>query len=278
MKLLNKIINDSGHNGCIDIVDGEQFVPLYLSQLYKSQAHLTGEFSSHSFKAYTTLEADNLYDNLNNKDYNKKKTLIKQAVKNILDGPVVTSYSLNVENGNHLNYLNYSDIIDYFSGCNVNKILYCNNNNHFLRFGMFGGVTNNDNVVITSLQSNLYQSFNYYPELQLERYIPYLLIVVKAKHLKYIRAKVYTSQPYSLPHSDIMLLVNSKYKTEKYVKELYSKGLSEFIKSQEMKVIYKTTEELQKYMFKRRKDKTAEETMKDALFVYENESLFANYK
>lgn len=229
----NENILQTLHNGKIKIESGEQFVPLYLALLTTGRG---------------------MYSTFSHWDVNPTKEDYKLWLMERLNEGVPTEYSFIAPEYKYFPE-NQKEKVDIFFGNHSQ-----NDYPHLFQessFGMFvtlglcaripqqnSGVTmKSKDYLPTSLQS-----FN--------KIIPEVLVIVKAKHLSYLRSCVLLNSPSSeIPYSDIKMLRATTLEANT------SKDVVNMLEEHEIQKLYASTEMMLSYLIKPFKALTAEQVL-----------------
>lgn len=262
-KFIKNNSTETNHNGRIKITSGEQFVPLYLTQYYCKQLKLANHYrTEHMFKSY-------LEENSNSKVTAKLKIQLEKKLKNSyqhlnLDVPKEYSFTpaikINTEGIHGLMNL-YEKVKDHNYWCN--SVFYVN---HYYQA---------DCGLMVKLDTNVHHFFkdgNYYLDHHIKfvnHITPLMLIVVKAKHLKILRAtlSLNISNKVEIPLSDIKMLVSAEGKADSVCVNLvdyFKKSIPTEITDSQTILNYLMKPEIT--------NKTKEQVLADAITVMEDEA------
>jgi len=250
------------HQGYIKISSGEQFVPLFCAQLLP--VFKTGDLSVMYYNdkdtlAYSTIASR--WQGREDRSENWKKKfdkLVKKNLVEILDSPVVDKYCLHygdsTSSGNSIRGFTFSS--PEWGRTETASII-----------GDFGLVTytSNRRQTIASIRNTFYPGLADYRTDKIV-FTPLYLVLIKAKHLKYVRACIYTEKPVTLPYSDIKVVretyTDNAFKTESPLDDL-----------KQIKVEHLTRAQIVEYLVPPQPKLTQEEFLNRAKMIMNSEEV-----
>lgn len=267
--MLTQIENDkfnSFHFPVIKVTDLEQFVPI---QLASRTPYIDN--SSSWFIDETVKISSKFFDSNGNLDIEaiKSRDLIKEDLLKQLNYPCPNEYNFSIP----YNVSSRVDWCDYDSTHIFNMFIGENYSEDFkdaiLDFGIaieFPG----SNKYTVGRTAPLYDDtycliFPYISKLSAD-----LLIIVKAKHIPYLRARLYLKLPITLPIGDMKVLYNIA--VGDLGDEIVSQNeFVQFVKNHQPIIEYKTSEEILAYLYPPLElNKSTSDIVRDALIVMED--------
>lgn len=252
----------------IKITSPEQFVPLYLAQQTDDDFLWPSDNSHESCLPFGTDVPEGGYS-LEDTDYALDKERIKNKLISILNHSYPNEYRLDIpfDYGYRLAEEHPGVWLNSFDGSRL-----YNYKDGIIRLGLLvTGISweRYTHIKVSALYDD-YQSLM----LKASEITPELLIVVKAKHIPYIKARLYLRLPLNLPLQDMIILILSTSKSEVYKYIVQSDVYSNLSKQIPM-TKYMEADEIMSYLIPpfNNNDKSTEQYLKDVLASMEEEVL-----
>lgn len=266
------------HNGRIKIKDENQFVPLLLAGIFGDapKAYSTPNFSlknirigNSDYRELNKLSPFNssVGNNIETQQIFVKTTkeVIAVTLNELLNSDMPTEYTLT-----SYSYNSGADANSVLHGRYIETTLLQPSNDHVFGLGFIATYKQYAQNQVSSMATSLYPSQLYHiPQNVTDIIKPVVLTLIKAKHLKYVRAKLFTKQPLNLPISDMKIVRtptsggNSYYNA--WQGQLFGKLVEQGVVSE-----FLSSEQISQYLFNPVPTKTNEQVLKDAIAEMES--------
>lgn len=278
--IYNPTESEVSHFGRIKIESPDQFVPLFLAQIndaYASPSAVSARCQYYigtpsgstgvSFNLHTRAGGDlqRINHPLGGK-FAEPEQIVEIITKDLeayLNKPVPKEYALQIHHKKSTvpNSASSNGAAITISGGHVSNYFLVESSSDITALGFYS-LRRNTSPQIGTLKAGLYEPVTV-NLLSPDDILPQFLIVIKAKHLAYIRACLYLQMPWSLAVTDIKLLRTANVMQFTAVLTAWDtlKGL---IEGQGLEVAYVTSDEIKKYLFKPYVAKTAVQVLEAA--------------
>lgn len=275
------------HNHRIKISSEEQFVPIYLSLFLDDQLEdaadreyehygLSVRVNNSTFASQPLLrmeEGASTLTRLKSTFYSgslsspsefarRYKDLIGARLMEILTAPPPKEYTFFINDESTYNY-STSDIIALFSGSYLawNSEPLRTPNGAFIGFGIYGRF--NPRRTYDTINGKFYDGESWGVR-SMNDYVPHILVVIKAKQLKRVRASMVLGKPLQMEHGDIKLLINSNGQGGVTGAAIQEATLSTLRRQEGVSVEYLEGAEIAKYLYNQPARLTASQALERA--------------